>query len=304
MLSILQFAEQSGNSAQIGIAKIIEKYTKLASRLPLKVIDRLTYEFGKETSLGEVGKRAVNQPAPDNNPGTVTPQSEPIIMLSRKIKTDHRLASLNPNARGEEAARGTRAIARVMDDELVNGNRSTDATSINGLLTRCTGSQLITVGDNGAVLHADHLQAALDAVQDQGNGKLIVLSRPIYRQLVANIMTTAGGTTVAEMTSELPMFEGSPIIILGDKLHGTPILGFTETQGTDDETASALVIAPGNEDVELSGVKLLMASNSIETISEGIRDSQHIDVLEVAFGLAVYDDTAVARIRGIAKLTA
>lgn len=301
MLSLLQFIEQSGESAKIGVARIIEKYTKLAPRLPVKAVDRLNHNYGKETSLGEVGKRAVNQPAPDTKPGIVTPASEPIIMLTRKIKTDHRLAALNPNARGEEAARGTRAIARVMDDELVNGNRLADATSINGLLTRCTGNQVITAGPNGAVLNAGHLQAALDAVQDQGNGKLIVMNRPTYRQLVANIMTTAGGATVAEMTSELPTFESSPIVILGDKLNGTQIFAYDEVQGSDDETCSAMVIAPGNDDVELSGVKLLMASNSIELISEGIRDSQHVDVLEVAFGLACYDDTAVARIKGIAK---
>lgn len=300
-MSLLQFFESSGDAAKVGIAKIIERYSRLAPLLPVKKIENLSHKFGKEVDLGGVGKREVNQAAPDTQGSIIKPDEEPIIMLTRKVRIDHRLVSLQPNAEGDELARGTRAVARVWDDELVNGDRSSDATSINGLLARCTGDQLIETADNGDQLEIDHVEAAIDAVQDQGNGKMILMGRPVYRQFVKKVRAAAGGATVADVTGEMPMYENAKIIVLGDKLDGSPLLGFTETQGSDDETASALVIAPGNEDVELSGVKLLMASNSIELVPEGIRDSMKITVLEVAFGLAVYDATAVSRIKGIKK---
>jgi hypothetical protein len=300
-MSLVQFVETTGDAAKMGIAKIIERYSRLAPILPIKQIDNLTHKFGREVDLGEVGKRQINQPAPETQGSTLVGDEEPIIMLTKKIKIDHRLIALQPNAEGDELARGTRAVARQWDDELVNGDRSDDATSINGLLVRCTGDQLIETADNGDELEIDHVEAALDAVVEQGNGKLILMSRPVYRQFIKKVRAAAGGATIADVTGEVPMYEGARIVVVGDKLDGTPLMGFTETQGTNEETASALVIAPGNSDVELSGVKLLMASNSIEIVPEGIRNSQRINVLEVAFGLAVYDATAVARIKGIAK---
>ena len=301
MLTLLQFFEQSGQAAQIAVARIIERYAKLAPILPIRSLGHLVHLYNRETSLGEVGRRAVNQPAPDSAPGNTSPVNDPLIMLTRKIKTDHRLAQLDPNARGTEAQRGTRAIARVMDDAIINDNRMDNIDNLLGLKQRCVGSQLIETATNGATLTVEHVEAALDAVQDQGSGKMLVMSRPAYRQLVADVRSNAGGATVADVTSEIPVYEGAKIVIIGDKLDGTSILGFTETQGSNAETCSALVIAPGNDEVELSGVKLLMASNSIELIDEGTRDSMKIDVLEIAFGIAVYDDTAIARIKGIAK---
>ena len=46
---------------------------------------------------------------------------------------------------------------------------------------------------------------------------------------------------------------------------------------------------------------MLMASNSIEVVEEGIRDALYQDVAEVAFGLAVYDDTPIVRLAGVKK---
>lgn len=71
----------------------------------------------------------LNQAVSGVNGGVVTPMSEPVEILNRRIKTDHRLVDARGDARGQEAARGTRAIARQMDDDLVNGSRLS-ATSV------------------------------------------------------------------------------------------------------------------------------------------------------------------------------
>jgi hypothetical protein len=300
MPSYLQFIESIGDPGKMGVAKAMERYTKLAGRLPTRSVgEMLRHDYAKEVSLGEVGRRLINQPAPDTKPGILSPVSEPLVMLSRKNKTDHRLAKLSPQARVDEIARGSRAIARQMEDDLLNGAGKTG--SIDGLLARCSGSQLIVPETNGTLLEIEHIEALVDAVQDQGNGKLLVMNKPCLRQLTRKIRGAAGGATVADITSEIPRFEDVQIVIIGDKLDGTPVLDFDEKTGTANETASILCLAPGNEDVELSGVKLLMATNSIEIIDEGIRDSFHYDALEVAFGLAVYDPSAVARLKGIKK---
>ena len=300
-MNIAQFYANNGNPMSAGVSKVLEKYSKLVALLPVKQIDDLTHRFGKEVSLGGVSRRVLNQAVSGVNGSVVTPMSEPVEILNRQIKTDHRLVDARGDARGQEAARGVRAIARQMEDDVVNGSRlsATTPNSIDGLKARCSGNQLISAGANGGQYSIDLLEQLKDSVVDQGSGKILIFPQSAYRKHNKLLRVSAGGSTVADMTTLFPTYEGVPIVVIGDKLDGTSILDFNETQGTDTATASIYCIAPGNDTVELSGVKILMASNGIQMIEEGIRDGMYIDVLEVCFGLAVYDDTAVARLAGV-----
>jgi hypothetical protein len=284
-----------------GVAKVIERRSKLASVLPVKPIDTLTHKYGKETSLGGVSRRVVNQPFANVAGGVVTPAEEPIAIIGRQVKTDHRLAKASATSRGDEHTRATRAIAREMDDLLITGDQATDPTAINGLRCRCTGPQLIWAGVNGGAYSIELLEGLLDAVEDQGMGKVIVMNQNIARRHNALVRGMAGGATIADVTMPIPTYEGNRLLVIGDKVNGSPIIDFNETRGSSNQTTSVYCFAPGIDDVEFSGVKLLMASNSIEIVEEGVRDSFYIDQLEVAFGLAVYDDTAVARLGGLVK---
>jgi hypothetical protein len=134
-------------------------------------------------------------------------------------------------------------------------------------------------------------------VEDQGNGRFVIAPINSVRRLKDLIVGVAGGASVAEATSEVMTYEGVKIIPAAKDHTGAYLLAFTEAHGTSNVTASMYCVAPGNADE--TGTSILMASNSIELIEEGIRDSFHNDQLEVAFGLAVFVYKSAARLGGI-----
>jgi len=168
-----------------------------------------------------------------------------------------------------------------------------------GLQAALTGEQVIINVTNGAVLDLDKFDALLDAVEDQGAGRFVVMNRRTARQLKWELVTDAGGAAFADLTGVVGEYEGVKLVVAGKDHNGDELLPFTETCGTSDLTCSAYCFAPGPDGEEKSGFKILMASNGIQLIPEGIRDSQYVDTVEVAFGRASYHPRCVARLKGI-----
>lgn len=305
-ITIPQFFAATGQPLQTGLAKIIERYSKVAPLLGVKQIPTLAYTYPKETSLGGVGTRIINQPFGTIEGGSVTPQGESVVIGGRPVKTDYRLNELQPTARAGEISRAMRAVTRWMDDQIVNGvaaNSTPQAQQMNGFRARCAGKQLLSAGLDGGQLTMDLFNSLVDAVVDQGHGIHVIMNKTLYRKFKYIVLGEAGGAALTDVTTELAKYENVQLHVVGEKLDGTSTLDFNETQGASNITASIYAFAPGNDDIELSGCKLLFASNSIEVIPEGTRDSMVVDVLECAFGLAVYDDTAIARLQGVLKPT-
>jgi hypothetical protein len=289
---------------QLGVAKVVERYTKGVSVLPVQKSADLKFDFGKEVSLGGVAARVINKPFGDAKGSVIKPDSEAMVILGRKVATDHLLADNHPDARPNEQARATRAVARRADDLFFNGDGTEAYEHFNGLKARCAGDQVISAGDNGGALTLELFDAVIDQVVDQGNGRHSFMNKNVYRQLKKCILAEAGGAALVDVAGEVKQYEDVQLHIIGDKLTNKPILDFDEKQGNSEVTCSLYVLAPGNEDVELSGVKLLQASNGIQVLPEGMRDAQYIDLVEFAFGIGVFDDTAVARLKGITKMVA
>ena len=215
--------------------------------------------------------------------------------------TDHLLADNHEDARPNEQARATRAIATRADDLLFNGDGSIAYENFNGYRARCLGGQLIAAGANGAQLTLAMFEDTVDQVVDQGNGRHAFMSRATYRALKRVILDKAGGAAVLDVTGEVQRYEDIVLHVVGKKLDQTPLLNFNETQGNSAVTCSLYVVAPGGADVELSGIKLLQATNGISVIEEGIADSMYRDQVSFAFGIGVFDDSAIARLCGILK---
>ena len=103
---------------QLGVAKVVGAYAVGLSILPVKKTADLVFNFGKETSLGEVSARVINQKFADAKPSTISPQTEAMAILGKKVQTDHLLADNHDDARPNEQARATRAVATRADDLL------------------------------------------------------------------------------------------------------------------------------------------------------------------------------------------
>lgn len=301
-MTLLQFAAEGlgGDDVTRGIAVQLNKSSQLLPLLRVQVMKGLIHKFAREESGGGITRRSINMPFPETARGVVTPAQERIEIAGAHIQTDHRLVKANGDARSNEIARRTRTVGRYIDRQLIKGEGATDGTQIIGLQDRITeDSQLHEAAENGAELTLAMFEMLIDSVEDQGAGRFVYAPRALCRKIKRLIMASAGGATVQEAASEIFVYEGVQIVPAGKDHEGTEILAFDETQGNNDETASMYCVAPGPEDD--AGTNILMASNSIELIEEGVRESFYHDQLEVAFGLSVFHRKAAARLKGIAK---
>ena len=206
---------------------------------------------------------------------------------------------MDQTARANEHARAGRAIGIEVDDLIFNGSRIANSTDIDGLNRRCTGRQHLTAAANGATLTLDSFHGVIDSVEDAGAGRDVYMNKLLHRQFKTLVLAEAGGASLADVSSEVFTYEGVRVRPTGNGLDGKPLLDFDEITGTAAATASVYCIAPGPPDVELAGVRMLLASNSVEIVENGQVGSMIVDQVEFAFGLAIFDTTAAARLSGI-----
>jgi hypothetical protein len=291
--SFIQYAAQYDPAIQ-GLARIIAGTSICMELLPVETVEGLVHRFGSLTYEGGVGTRALNAPFPATQGSTTSPGAERVIIAGAQAKTDVRLVKARP----DEIARRQRALSRFVDAQILRGEGATNQQRLVGLNTALTGDQVIECGDNGEHLALWMFNALLDACEDQGAGRFVLMNRDSARQLKTELTTEAGGATVADFTGEIGKYEGVDLHVAGKDHDGDPLLDFNETQGTSDVTASMYCFAPGTDEAA-TGVKILLATNGIQLIEEGIRDSQHVDTIELAFGRAIYHPKAAARLKGI-----
>jgi hypothetical protein len=283
----------AAEEARHGISRMFETTSRVAPNIPIQKIETLQYSGAKEVSLGEVGARLVNETPAATQGSVIAPVNEKVAMLYTKIATDHRFSA---EVRAVELARRSRNIARAWDHYILNGQGNTDAKQVTGLRYRATGAQLIAE-TNGGYFDLALFESFLDACEDFGGPRFVFCNKTVARQIKRAILGEAGGASVADVTQAAFDYEGWKIVPLDRKHDNTPVLPFTETQGVSNVTSSMYAVCTSPE--ERVGVKLLLASNSIEVIEEGTRDLQRIDYVELAFGLAVHDDRAIARYAGL-----
>jgi hypothetical protein len=298
----MEFAAELGGLGQPAapaIAEVLNVESPLLQRLPVKKVSGLVEKYGELTFYGGVGTRSINSPFPDSDSSKVNPKEERLMLAGAKAKVDVRLARINEGvARGNEIARRTKVIGAYITDQVLHGQGKTDQEKLVGIDTRATGAQLITAATNGTTMTLDLFHSLIDAVIDQGAGRFSLMNITTWRALKKSIITAAGGATVQEVAQGIFRYEGVDIVIARQDHEGNELLAFDETCGSSNATASVYCFAPGTA-IDETGVQLLMASNSIEVIPEGIRDSQVIDTVEVAVGFAIYHPRSMARLKGI-----
>lgn len=288
--------------ASAGVAEVLSGTSLFLSQFRVKPIKGLIEKYGECSYQGGVSTRSINNPFPATAQSVVSPKEERVMIAGTQCKTDVRLANATDNkARGNEIARRTQVVSRYIDYQIIRGEGTTNQEKIVGFNDRLSGSQLINVTDIPSALGGMRLiafEALIDSVEDQGAGRIVVMNRKCFRTFKRSLTAGATGSTIAEISSEHFSYEGVKVLVAGKDHDGNELLPFNEDNGDGATTSSAYCFAPGT-DVDETGVQLLMATNSIEVIPEGIRDSQYIDALEVAVGLAIYHPKAAARIKGL-----
>lgn len=312
-LTLAQSALLSQNDLQRGVIETFVIESAVLDRLPLIEIEGNAFAYNEEATLPGVEFRAVNA-AYTESTGTVNQKTESLVILGGDADVDRFIAQTRSNLNDQRATQTrlkVKAAVYKFQDTFINGDVAVDANSFDGLKKRLTGAQVITAGTNGlAVLgtsdadrHAflDQLDALLAAVPGLGpsNGALYMNAN-----ILAKLKSSARRLTIYDQTRDdfgrsIALYNGIPLIDIGNKADGTLILPQTETQGTATNATSIYAVRYGEDETD-RGVTGL-TNGGIDVRDLGEIDSKPVYRTRIEFycGVGLFGGKAAARLAGV-----
>lgn len=315
-LTLVEAAKLSQNDLQRGIVETFIIESRVLDRLPLMPIEGNAYAYNEEGTLPGVEFRAVNA-AYSESTGTFNQKTETLVILGGDADVDTYIArtrgNLNDQRATQERMKVKAAVIRYQDT-FINGDTAVDANSFDGLRKRLTGTQVVDTAANGlpvigatdADRHAflDRIDALLAAVV--GGVDALYMNASILGKLRSSARRLGGWSqyTMEDFGKVIDTYNGIPMLDIGNKGDGTPIIPQTETQGTAAGIASSIYAVKFGQDETDGGVTGLFNGPTSDTPFD-VRDLGEIDAkpvfrtrIEGFLGLAVFGRGA-ARLRGV-----
>jgi hypothetical protein len=297
-ISLTDFRAQFNAPLRDGLIEIIDNNSKIIPLLNFIPTDDLKYEYTRRTGLPAVTTRALGNEYAETS-STPARLSEPLAILGGMIKVDNQIW----NKKGGEVLRreseGMAKAAGLHFDKLfIDGDIAGNATQFDGLNVRLTGSQIITAGTNGATLTLAMVDDLLDRVRGPNQGKKLLMNKATRRKLKQLIVAAAGGAAVTDVGGSLKEYDGAMIVEMEEDQTNTLILGFDETTGSSNITASIYCVRFGSstDDEDVQG---LLGSKFMDIDYQGIRGTQHYSVLDANLGIGMFHTESAARLRGL-----
>lgn len=312
-LTLAQSASWSENDLQRGIVETFALESSVLDRLPLLTINGNAYAYNEEASLPGVEFRAVNSGYAEST-GTINQRTETLVILGGDADVDRFLVQTRGNLndlRAEQTQMKVKSAAFKFQDTFINGDVAVDANSFDGLKKRLTGAQVIAAGANGAPVigtdddarHAflDQLDALIAAVPGFGerNGALYMNS-----SILARIKSSARRLTMFDQTTDtfgrtIATYNGIPLIDIGNKADGTPIIPQTETQGTATDASSIYAVKFGANEADRGITGLTNGGVQVRDIGELETKPVYRTRIEFYCGLAAFGGRGAARLTGV-----
>ena len=294
-----------------GVLRVLQT-SNVLNRTPFENIQGGAFTYNQEATLPAAAFRAINAGYTEST-GTFTQATESLVILGGEYVVDRFLEKTRSGGIGSLVAAQrdmkARSVAAKYSDAFFNGDTAVDANSFNGLKKRLTGSQVLTMGTNGAAINTDAasrtaffnlLDSLVAAVPGcnaiYANRQVIAQIRIAYRNATINNMTTEDltGTPV-----EVPTWQGIPILDAGNKADQTAILPQTETVGTSNVTSSIYAVNYGNS-IDLPGVVgLTNGGLQVDAPRELETKPAILGRIEFYTGLALLGPAPAARLTGV-----
>lgn len=302
-ISLAEFVKQQNQPPKKrALVQKITNESVFLKRLRFIPVDGYTYNYGEMTTLGGIAFRTLNGDYPDEakSVGVVNPKIETVSIFGGEVTTDRNMMG-TPSG---QSVRSSRVMAKVKnaglfyDKYVIDGDPAVDGKQFYGLNARLTGDNVIYCGDNGGAITLDILDQALDFVVGSNNQKVIVCNKATRRAITRRIRESAGGMGKTDVAGQAMEYDGAPIEVIDEDGDASPILGEDETRGSSNVTCSLYIIRPGS-DTDGEYVQGLVNSKMVEQEAQGVRGTQHIDLVEAGMGLAVFHHRAAIRVAGI-----
>jgi hypothetical protein len=337
-VTLAQAALLSQVELQKGVLEIFVRESVLLDRLPLMPIEGNAFAYDEEATLPGIEFRAVNA-AYSESTGTVNQKTETLVILGGDADVDTFVAATRSNVNDQRAIQDqlkVKAASYKFQDAFINGDTAVDANGFDGLKKRLTGAQVIVAATNGLPVVGGGTSAELDAFLDQldaliaavpgltaGNGALFMNNMIRGKILSAlrrrNVAVESVGRLPQPLTqgtigalgpipqSSLPVYNGVPMIDIGQKADGTLIIPQTETQGTAVDCSSIYAVRFGSSEADQSITGLYNDQQgrvnetvfSVRDLGEQQAKPAFRTRIEGFVGLGVFGGKAGARLAGV-----
>lgn len=308
-LTLAQAAAASSNQLATGVMQTIVPASFVLDTLPFENIEGNAYQYFTDSTLPGAEFRAVNSAYAEST-GAVTSATEGLVILGGDADVDTYLQMTRSNLLDQRATQTemkARAVAHKFNDAFINGSTGVDANSFNGLKSRLSGNQVLSLATNGAPVVGNGGSDAhtfLDALDDLisrvpncdvllTNAQILARFRSAARRL------TIGQSTVDNFGRTVDFYNGVRIVDVGNKADGTPIIPQTETQGTSNLAGSIYAVHFGAGAPDAGVVGLTNGGVRVQDLGQLETKPVYRTRIEWFVGLALFGPKPAARLTGV-----
>lgn len=309
-LTLAQAALLSNNMLARGVMEIIATSSTVLDRLPFESIEGNAYEYNLEGVLPAAAFRAVNAGYVEST-GTTTKATEGLVILGGDADVDRFLQRTRSNLNDQRAvqtAMKAKAVQAHFSDSFINGDTAVDANAFNGLKKRLTGAQVITTAGAAGSPIIDAGANETDAFFDKLDELISIVPGVDVLYCNASVLAKFAGaarrktiytTTVDSIGRTVPVYNGIPLVDVGNKGDGTPIIPQTEVKGGSAVTSSIYAVNFG-ESLGSTGV-LGLENGGMEVMDLGQLQTQPVFRTRIEWypGLALFGPKPAARLTGV-----
>ena len=308
-LTLTEAAAISTDQLHKGVLETFVNTSPILDRIPFETINGTALTYTMEDELPGVAWRGVNEAYPEST-GAFARKSETLYILGGDADVDTFIQATYSNIEDQRAAQTAlkvKALAYEFQDVFFNGDNDEDENQFDGLKTRLTGDQVIEAGENGLPIigssdedrHAffdklDELKAAVPGVS------AFYMPEPI----LSRVKSAARRLTMYDQTTDsfgktVAMYDGVPMIGIGNRPDGSPILGTDEVQGTAENTGSIYAVKYGNGVGDGGVTGLTNGGVKVQDLGQLQEKPALRTRIEFFVGMALFSGKAAARLKGV-----
>lgn len=280
-------------------------------RVPFMTIEGNSYAYDLEGALPGVAFRSVNE-AYTESTGTFLQRSENLVILGGDADVDRFIQQTRSNLNDQRARQTTakvKALTYKFQDAFINGDVTVEPKGFDGLRKRVVGTQVIDAATNGMGVigggndffdRLDQLVAAVDGGAD------VLYCNAGVRAAILSAGRRLGGASVvvSDLTGKREAtWHGVPVLDLGTRPDGSPIIPQNETQGTSTAASSIYAVKFGQDESDRGITGLTNGGVMVEDLGQLQEKPAWRTRIEWYLGLASFGPRAAARLKGVTLAT-
>jgi hypothetical protein len=296
MLTALEWSKLNPDPLTSGVVEIFAGENPVIATLPFINVAGSAYRYNIEETLPGVAFRGFNEGYIEST-GVINPMVEALTILGGDSDFDVAQIAMQTGDNDTRAVHdGMKAKAATLTHlrTFFDGNTTVNPKEFDGLNRRLTGAQVLSAGTNGGVLTLAMLDDLVDAVR--GTPTILLMNKKL-RQKARQLARDVNALTIStdQLGRELDGYAGVPFGVIEEDETGVDILGFDETQGTANNTASIYACRFGAD--TFHGIQT--APISVRDLGE-VSDKPALRTrIEWYSGIVLKHPRAAARLQGV-----